>query len=142
MMTRREAELSSSHGAVGTGKTITSMARRVASRYGNWVVEMHSQHVNMCVYISFYVYRKSLLLLLFYHRKRGSGIHGFGFGDRLPPESVFGAVSGFDFGFRVQVHRDFTRSESAPLPSLILCPIVVAQKNECEIDLEVLLVHL
>ena len=58
-----------------------------------------------------------------------SGIHGFGFGDRLPPESVFGAVSGFDFGFRVQVHIDFTRSESAPLPSLILCPIVVAQKK-------------
>jgi hypothetical protein len=27
---------------------------------------------------------------------------------------VFVAVSGFDFGFRVRVHRDSTRSESAP----------------------------
>ena len=37
-----------------------------------------------------------------------SGIRGFGFGDELSPESVFGSVSGFDFGFRVRVHIDFT----------------------------------
>ena len=42
----------------------------------------------------------------------------FGFGHGLSPESVFGAVSGFDFGFWVRVHINFTRSESAPLPSL------------------------
>ena len=48
-----------------------------------------------------------------------SGMHGFGSGDRLSPESVFGAVLGFDFGFQVRVHRDSTRSESAPLPSQI-----------------------
>ena len=46
------------------------------------------------------------------------GIRGFGSGDRLSFESVFDAVSGFDFRFRVWVHKDFTRSESAPLPSL------------------------
>ena len=49
---------------------------------------------------------------------RVSGIRGFGFGEGLSPESVFGSVSGFDFGFRVRVHIDFTRSEPAPLPSL------------------------
>jgi hypothetical protein len=50
--------------------------------------------------------------------KVGLGIRVFGFGDGLSSESVFGVVSGFDFGFRVRVHRDSTRSESAPLPFL------------------------
>ena len=64
-------------------------------------------HVNMCIYImhmfiespyfSYYVviqsgFRVSIQVL---------GIRGFGFGDGLSPESVFGAVLGFDFGFRV-----------------------------------------
>jgi len=59
----------------------------------------------MCVYISLYVYRKPLLLLLFCYRKRVSSIRGFGFGDWLASKSVFGAVSGFDFGFQVRIHR-------------------------------------
>jgi len=61
---------------------------------------------------------------------RVSGIHGFGFGDRLPPESVFGAVSGLDFGFRVRVHRDFTRSESVSLPSLSQAPKATQKTNQ------------
>jgi hypothetical protein len=78
-------------------------------------------HVNMCIYIlhmfiespycSYYVVIQSRFRVSI----RGSGIRGFGFGDGLSPELVFGAVSGFDFGFRVRVHRDSTRSESAPL---------------------------
>jgi len=36
----------------------------------------------------------------------------------LSPEPVFVAVSGFEFGFRVQVREGSTRSESASLPSL------------------------
>jgi hypothetical protein len=36
------------------------------------------------------------------------------------PNSVFGADSGFEFGFRFCVHKDFTRFESAPLPSSVL----------------------
>jgi hypothetical protein len=51
---------------------------------------------------------------------RVSGIRGFGFGDGFPPESVFGSGSGFDFGFRFWVHEDSTRSESDPLPSLVI----------------------
>ena len=80
--------------------------------------------VNMCIYVmhmfiespyfSYYVviqsgFRVSIRVL---------GIRGFGFGDGLSPESVFGAVLGFGLRFRVRVHRDTTRSESAPLPSL------------------------
>jgi hypothetical protein len=53
---------------------------------------------------------------------RVSCIHGFGFGDRFPPESVFGSGSGFDFGFRFWVHGDSTRSEPDPLPSLVPSP--------------------
>jgi hypothetical protein len=34
-----EAELSPSHGVAGTGEAVTSMARREASRYGDWAVE-------------------------------------------------------------------------------------------------------
>ena len=64
-------------------------------------------HVNMCIYIC--GFRVSI---------RVSGIRGFGFGDGFPPESVFGADSGFDFGFRFWVHGDSTRSEPDPLPSL------------------------
>ena len=80
-------------------------------------------HVNMCIYImhmfiespyfSYYVAIQSGFRVSI----RVSGIHGFGFGDGLSPESVFGAILGFDFGFQVRVHRDSTRSESAPLPS-------------------------
>jgi hypothetical protein len=51
------------------------------------------------------------------------GIRGFGFGDGLSLESVFGSGSGFDFGFQVWVHRDSTRSESATLPSLVKPPL-------------------
>jgi len=82
--------------------------------------------VYTCEYVYIYhayVYRKSLFLLLCCYTKRVSGIHsgirGFGFGDGLSPESVFGAVLGFDFGFQVRVHRDSTQPESAPLPSLV-----------------------
>jgi hypothetical protein len=39
---------------------------------------------------------------------RVSGITGFGFGFGLSPEPVFGAVSGFEFGFQVRVREDFT----------------------------------
>ena len=81
--------------------------------------------MNMCIYImhmfiespcfSYYVviqrgFRVSIRVL---------GIRGFGFGDGLSPESVFSVVLGFDFGFRVWVHRDSTRSESVPLPPLM-----------------------
>ena len=86
-------------------------------------------HVNMCIYImhmfikspyfSYYVAIQSGFQVFI----RVSGIHGFGFGDGLSPESVFGAVLGFDFGFRVQMHKDSTRSESAPLPSLEIHPM-------------------
>ena len=62
-------------------------------------------HVNICIFIR--GFRVSI---------RVSGIHGFGFGDGFPPESVLG----FDFGFRFWVHGDFTRSEPDPLPSLRL----------------------
>ena len=82
-------------------------------------------YVNMCIYImhmfiespyfSYYVAIQSGFQISI----RVLGIRGFGFGDGLSPESVFGAVSGFGFGFRVWVHRDSTRSESAPLPSLV-----------------------
>ena len=91
-------------------------------------------HVNMCIYsmhmfiespyFSYYVviqsgFRVSIRVL---------GIRGFGFGDGLSPESVFGAVLGFDFGFRVWVHRDSTRSEPVPLPSLIETSPVLIRK--------------
>lgn len=39
MTTIREIELAPSHGAAGMGKAITSMARRVASRYNDWAAE-------------------------------------------------------------------------------------------------------
>ena len=83
--------------------------------------------VYTCEYVYIYhayVYKKSLFLLLCCHTKRVSGIHsGFGyprvwFWGRIITRIVFGAVLGFGFGFRVRVHRDSTRSESAPLPSL------------------------
>ena len=87
-------------------------------------------HVNMCIYImhmfiespyfSYYVAIQSGFRV----STQVSGIHEFGFGDGLSPESVFGAVSGFGFGFRVRVHRDSTRSESAPLLSLIIIVII------------------
>jgi hypothetical protein len=67
-------------------------------------------------YCSYYVAIQSGFLVFI----RVSGIRGFGFRDGLSPESVFGAVLGFDFGFRVRVHKDSTRSESAPLPSLAI----------------------
>ena len=81
-------------------------------------------HVNMCIYIM-HMFIESPCFSYYAVIQSGfrvsiwvSGIHGFSFGDELSPESVFGAVLGFDFGFRVRVHRDSTRSESAPLPSL------------------------
>ena len=83
-------------------------------------------HVNMCIYIM-HIFKESPYCSYYVAIQSGfrvsiqvSGIRGFGFGDGLSPESVFGAVLGFDFRFWVQVHRDSTRSESAPLPSLIL----------------------
>ena len=66
-------------------------------------------HVNMCIFIR--GFRVSI---------RVSGIHGFGFGDGFPPESVSVSGSGFDFGFRFWVHGDSTRSEPDPLPFLIV----------------------
>jgi hypothetical protein len=50
---------------------------------------------------------------------RVSVIHGFGFGHEFSPESVFGSVSGFKFGFRFWVPRHSTRFELDPLPSLL-----------------------
>ena len=82
-------------------------------------------HVNMCIYImhmfieSPYFSYYFVIQSGFWVSIRVLGIRGFGFGDGLSPESVFGAVSGFDFGFWVWVHRDSTRSKSAPLPSLL-----------------------
>ena len=49
-------------------------------------------------------------------RFRGSA--RFGFRDGFPPELVFRADSGFDFGFRFWVHGDSTQSESDLSPSL------------------------
>ena len=51
-----------------------------------------------------------------------------GFGDGFPPESVFGADSGFDFGFRFWVHGDSTRSEPDPLPSLCIWQQLTSNK--------------
>ena len=66
-------------------------------------------HVNMCICImhmfiespccSYYVVIQSGFRVSIWD----SGIRGFSFGDGLSPESVFGAVLGFDFGFRVRV---------------------------------------
>ena len=70
-------------------------------------------HVNMCIYI-----RGFRVSIRFWVSVRVSGIRGFGFGDEFPPESVFGADSGFSFGFRFWVHGDSTRSEPDPLASL------------------------
>jgi hypothetical protein len=47
-----------------------------------------------------------------------SVIREFGFGNEFSPESVFGSVSGFKFGFRFWVPRQSTRSEPDLLPSL------------------------
>jgi len=78
----------------------------------------------MCIYIM-YIFIESPYCYYYVDIESGfrvsirvSGIRGFGFGEGFSPESVFGSVSGFDFGFQVQVHIDFTRSEPAPLPSL------------------------
>ena len=46
------------------------------------------------------------------------GFAGFGFGDGFSPESIFGADSGFRFGFRFWVPRHSTRSEPTPLAFL------------------------
>jgi len=45
-------------------------------------------HVNMCIFIR--GFRVSIQV---------SGIHGFGFGDGFPPESVSGSGPGSGFGF-------------------------------------------
>jgi hypothetical protein len=65
-------------------------------------------HVNMCIFIR--GFRVSV---------RVSGIHGFDFGAKFSPKSVFGSSSGFDFGFRFLMHGDSTWSEPDPLPSLV-----------------------
>jgi hypothetical protein len=51
---------------------------------------------------------------------RVSVIREFGFGHEFSPESVFGSVSGFKFGFWFWVPRHSTRSEPDPLPSLVV----------------------
>jgi hypothetical protein len=79
-------------------------------------------HVNMYIYIyicavfdcSSYVAIRSGFRV----SNRVSDIHGFGFGHEFSPESVFGSVSGFKFGFRFWVPRHSTRSKPDPLPSL------------------------
>jgi len=77
----------------------------------------------------------ALLSLLIYYNIFGfrlilgfRGSAGFGFGDGFSPESGFGAGSGFNFRFRFWVPRDSTRSESAPLPSL-LTPVLAASRG-------------
>ena len=59
-------------------------------------------HVNMYIYIM-YIFIKSLYCYYYVDIESGfrvsirvSGIRGFGFGEGLLPESVFGSVSGFD----------------------------------------------
>jgi hypothetical protein len=81
-------------------------------------------HVNMCIYVM-YIFIESLYCYYYVDIESGFWvsirvwvIRGFGFGEELSFESVFGSVSGSDFGFRVRVHIDSTRSEPAPLPSL------------------------
>jgi hypothetical protein len=68
-------------------------------------------HVNMCIFIC--GFRVSIRVSV-----QVSGIREFSFGNRFSPESVFGSGLGFDFRFWFWVHRDSTRSESDPLPSL------------------------
>ena len=82
--------------------------------------------VYTCKYVIMYMFIESPYFSYYVAIQSGfrvsiwvSGIRGFGFGDGLSPESVFGAVSGFGFGFRVWVHRDSTRSESTPLLMVI-----------------------
>jgi hypothetical protein len=79
-------------------------------------------HVNICIYImhmfiespycSYYVAIQSGFRVSI----RVSSIHGFGFGEGLSPESVFGVVLGFNFGFRFGCIE--TQSESTLLPPL------------------------
>ena len=57
------------------------------------------------------------------------GSMGFGFGDGFSPESVFGADSGFRFGFRFWVPRHSTRSEPAPLPFLSVSVALVGEEK-------------
>ena len=59
-------------------------------------------HVNMCIYIMNMFIESPYC---YYYVAIESG---FGFGDELSPESVFGAVLSFDLGCRVRVYRDFT----------------------------------
>jgi hypothetical protein len=76
------------------------------------------------VYICAYVYKSldcsSYVTIRsgFRVSNRVSVICGFGFGHEFSPESVFGSVSGFKFGFRFWVPRHSTRSEPDPFPSL------------------------
>ena len=74
-------------------------------------------YVNICIFIC--GFPVSILV---------SGIRGFGFGDRFPPESISG--SGFDFGFRFWVHGDSIRSEPDPLPSLTTSRVI--ENNPCQ----------
>jgi hypothetical protein len=76
------------------------------------------------VYICAYVYKSldcsSYVTIRsgFRVSNRVSVICGFGFGHEFSPESVFGSVSDFMFGFRFWVPRHSTRSEPNPWPSL------------------------
>jgi hypothetical protein len=54
------------------------------------------------------------------------GSTGFGFGDGFLFESGFGTDLGFRFGFRFCMPTHLTRSESVPLPSLLLRIICVS----------------
>jgi hypothetical protein len=75
------------------------------------------------MYIYVHMFIKVLIALICCHTKRFrvsnrvSYIRGFG--HEFLPESVFGSVSGFKFGFRFWVPRYSTRSEPDPLPSLL-----------------------
>ena len=60
----------------------------------------------------------------------------FGFGDVFSPESVFGAGSGFKFGFRFWVPRHSTRPKPALLPSLC-----AKDARPCEGSILILLPH-
>jgi hypothetical protein len=80
-------------------------------------------HVNMYIYVHMFI--KSLDCSSYVAIRSGfrvsnqvSVIRGLGFGHKFSPESVFGSVSGFKFGFWFWVPRHSTRSEPDPLPYL------------------------
>jgi hypothetical protein len=76
-------------------------------------------HVNICIYIM-HLFIESPHCSYYVTIQSGFRVSAGLVLGGLSPESVFGAVLGFNFGFRVRVHRDSTRSEFTTLPSLVL----------------------